>query len=146
MAGDATLPVRRAVLTRLKATAAVTSLVPAARILPPRRGAKPTWPFIGYSNVIETPFRASCLDGAAVRFRISCFAKDDTGPTVVGEEQAARIAGAVKAALDGVVLQLEGGGSAVITWLDTVSLPDGDEASGWIATARLEATVIREPS
>lgn len=137
MSGDATRAVRRAVLTQLKADAAVTALIPAARIFPPKRPAKPERPFAGYTNVIATPLRATCLDGQTVRFRVQAFdgsSADDT---------ASNMADAIAASLDGAVLALEGGGKAHVQLLDTIVGQDGNEASSWAATLRFEATVVR---
>lgn len=136
MAADATVAVRRAVLTLLKATSAVTALVPADRIYPPARDAAPAWPFAAYDNVLQGPFRASCMDGATVRFQISGFAKGDG-------EAATAIASAAMAVLDGSTLALEGGGKAHVRYLESNTLRDGTEASAWIATVRFEASVVR---
>lgn len=136
MAADATVAVRRAVLTLLKATAGMTALVPAARIYPPTRPATPQWPFAGYNNVRQGPFVASCMDGAAVRFQIGGFAKGDG-------EAATAIAGAAIAALDGAVLTLDDGSKAHVRYLESNTLQDGAEASSWIGVARFEASVVR---
>jgi hypothetical protein len=54
--------VRRAVVAAWQAYAPLLALVPASRIFPPQRPAKPEWPFVGYGVPNELPFEASCLD------------------------------------------------------------------------------------
>lgn len=135
MAASVTVAVRRAILTHLKADAAVTALVPAASIYPPRRPKESGWPFVAFDHINRAPFRASCLNGATMRCQLTAFAKGDG-------EAAANISGAIVDSLDGAVLQLEGGGTAHVRFLEDNVLQDGDEASAWRAPARFEATVV----
>lgn len=144
MAADATTALRRAALTLLKATSAVTARVPAARIYPPTRPAAPTWPFVAYDTIRQGAFRASCMDGAVIRFQVAAYAKDTKNPASDGEEAAAAIGGAVMAALDGAVLTLGDGSKAHVTWLESNLLRDGAEGSSWQHVSRFEAAVTRE--
>lgn len=138
MARDSRLYVRRAVVSRLKAEAAVAQIV-AARVYGLAPPAGPTWPFVKMQPATAVPMRATCLDGARIAFRVSAFAK---GPD---ETTAELLAQAVGSALDGLSVPLSDAPwparLSSIRWLSTQTIQDPEEATGWHAILSFEATV-----
>jgi hypothetical protein len=141
--------VRRAVVAAWQAYAPLLALVPASRIFPPQRPAKPEWPFVGYGVPNELPFEASCLDGSTIEFAGHAYA-ETTGSdddTVGGEEMAGRIADAMVAALEAAgPLNLAAHGSpragtAYVTWTGTQVIQDGSEADNFHAVVLFRVTV-----
>lgn len=138
MARDASLYVRRAVASRLKAEAAVAAIV-AARVYGLSPPAGPTWPFVKMQPPTTTPMRATGLDGSRIAFRVSGFAK---GPD---EGEAAILADAIAGCLDGLSVPLADAPWPArltdIKWTGTQIIPDPEEASAWHAITSFEATV-----
>lgn len=136
MAIDSIQGARRAALIRMKATPALTSLVPAARIYGQSAGANPTWPFIKWGAATSLPRRSSCLDAATITGSVHAFA----GPRLsssgakleTGEDHASRIGLAIAKALDGFYGDVPGG-VARFQWTRTQLLVDGDEADAFHA-------------
>lgn len=94
---------RRAILTRLKAHAGLTALVPAADIHPQATLSGPTWPFVKTGAPTWLPLKASCLDGAIVTIPVHAFARErKSGSQVVetAEDHASRIGEQIERALD----------------------------------------------
>jgi hypothetical protein len=119
-------PVRRAILTRLKADTGVTALVPTARINPP---GVPVWPFIVLRSPVTLPLRASCLRGGLVTWDVHAFAgpRLSAGAVVeTAEDHAGSIGAAIEAALADNRIALEGGATAHIRLSDIRLLQDGD--------------------
>lgn len=138
MAKDAALYVRRAVVSTLKAEAAVADIV-ASRVYGLNPPATPTWPFVKMQPPTSTPIRATGLDGSRIAFRVSGFAK---GPD---ESEAAILADAIAGCLDGQSLPLPDAPWPArltdIRWTGTQIIPDAEEASAWHAFLNFEATV-----
>jgi hypothetical protein len=131
MAIDSTIAIRRGVLMLLKADAALTAIVPEARIYPQTTPAKPTFPFVRSGAPSAVPVRATCLDGMEATFAIHGFAKDRmvSGRVVeTAEDYAGRIGAAIAAALDGRQFAISGG-AARITWLGPLLMMDSEEAA-----------------
>ena len=138
MARDSSLYVRRAVVSRLKAEAAVSALV-ADRVYGLSPPSTPAWPFVKMQPPTSIPLRATGLDGARIAFRVSGFAK---GPD---ESEAAVLADAIAGCLDGLSVPLyDAPYSARLTdvrWLSTQIIRDPEESTGWHAFASFEATI-----
>lgn len=101
--------VRRALLARLKANAALTALVPAASINP---AGEPIWPFVKLRAPVTRRLRAAGLNGGEGSFDLHAFARARTsaGAEVeTAEDHAGRIGGAIEAALADARITIEGG-------------------------------------
>lgn len=138
MAKDASLYVRRAVVSTLKAEAAVAAIV-ADRVFGLAPPATPTWPFVKMQPPSTTPMRATGLDGSRIAFRVSGFAK---GPD---EREAAVLADAIAGCLDGLSVPLPDAPWPArltdIKWTLCQIVPDPAESSAWHAIVSFEATV-----
>lgn len=91
---DPTLELQSAILARLKATSAVTALVPAERI---RDIPKPEWAELDYVSIGPSDYRTDdfdCAYGGEVMVQLDCW-------SVRGLSVVRGIAGAVRAALRG---------------------------------------------
>lgn len=145
MANDATLPVRRAILTALKADGPLIAIVPAASIYPQATTATPAWPFIRYGSPAGVPVRASCVDAVEITVAIHGFAKPRlAGSQIIetAEDHAARIGAAIATALGGKSLALEGGGNARLRWTGSQLFGDADEADAFHTVQNFVARVI----
>lgn len=89
---DFTLPVRQAIVARLKAQ--MTTL-PADSIYGEYVPANPAWPFIRYSSS-TLPWEATCYDGSQVSASVHVFT---SGPST---DEALRIAAEVVSVLEGL--------------------------------------------
>lgn len=114
--------VRRALLTRLKADAGLTALVPAASIQP---DGEPSWPHLFIEKpVTRGRLRAACVNGAVGSFDAHAFARArESGGVEVetAEDHAGRIGGAFEAALLDNRIALEDG-SVCKVWLSDMRL------------------------
>lgn len=141
MARDSSLHVRRAVISRLKADAAVSAIV-GDRVFAVA-SAEPTWPFVRYGVAVALPRRASCLDGARLSLSLHAFAKDSDD--VDGLDQVQELAAAIASALDGASVDLADAPYDArlydIAWLTTQTIEDSEEASAFHAIVQLEASV-----
>lgn len=145
MANDATRPVRRTMLTALKADEAVTALVSASSIYPQATTANPGWPFIRYGSPTGVPVSAACVDGAEITVAVHGFAKPRfSGSQIIetAEDHAARIGAAIATALGGRSLALEGGGNVRLRWTGSQLFPDADEADAFHTVQNFIARVI----
>lgn len=131
--------VRRAVLARLKADAALTALVPAGSIYPqavPGSG-EPEWPFIKLGPTGTLRLRAACVRGGLVSVDVHAFARARTSGGITqetAEDHASRIGAEIERLLDGVNLALEGGAKAKIDLGDIRLLQDSEpDAFHWFA-------------
>ena len=146
MARDSRLPLRRAVMTWLKAEPGVTAIVPAASIHPQAPRTVPTWPFIRLGAASAIPLEAGCVDGAVYQFSLHGFAKDRLeGEAAVetAEDHASRI-GAALARLGGRTLPLVSDypASARIRWTGGMVIQDGADPQGFHAIVDFEARVL----
>lgn len=136
--------VRRAVLTRLKADAALTALVPAGSIYPQAVPSEPAWPFVKLGPTGTLRLRAACVNGGLVTVDVHAFARARVsgGQTVeTAEDHASRIGAAIEAALADNRITLEGGATADIELGDIRLLQDQEpDAFHWFA--QLNARVL----
>lgn len=130
MAIDSTIPIRRGVLTLLKADAGVTAIV-AARSYPQTTPGKPIFPFIRMGAPLALPTRGACFDGTDSTFAVHGFAKDRivaSRAVETAEDYAGRLGAAIAAALDQRIITLSNG-RARIQWTGGQLLMDPDEAA-----------------
>lgn len=143
---DDLLATRRAILTTAKADAALTALVPAARIYPQASPvAEPTWPFIIYGSPSGLPIRAACVNGTEVTVAMHTFAKarmQGSSMVETAEDYAARIGAAVVKALDGKRPDLPDGGYLAILFTGSQLLIDGGETDAFHHVANFRARAI----
>ena len=135
---------RRAALSILKSNAALTAIVPAARIYSQRVPAMPTWPFIKQGPTQSLPVRASCIRGAIVSFSIHAFAKPRLNGGVeveTAEDYASRIGAAIEAALDNNRADFPGG-TIRFRLNEMQLLQDAGEADSFHYFAVVSARVI----
>lgn len=146
MATDSTLPVRRAILTALKADAPLVAIVPKAQIYPQAPPATPVWPFVKYGAPSGIPIKASCVDGQEIIFALHGFAKprlNGSGQVVeTAEDHAARIGAATAKALDGKALVLDSGHKARVRWTGSQLLQDGAESDAFHTIQNFRVRVI----
>lgn len=137
--------VRRAVLARLKADAALTALVPAARIYPQAVPGSPVWPFIKLGPPLTLPFSATCAESSGtVSLDVHAFARArESGGTAVetAEDHASRIGAAIEASLHRAGLTLEGDETARVRLSDIQLLQD-DEPDAFHYLCRVNARVL----
>lgn len=137
--------VRRAVLARMKADAALTALVPANSIYPQAIAHEPQFPFIKLGPTNTLRLRAACINGGLVSVDVHAFARPRiSGGAVVetAEDHASRIGAMIEAALADNRITLEGGATANIELGDIRLLQDQEpDAFHWFAqlTARVLA-------
>ena len=134
---------KRALLTRAKADAGLTALVPAASIAP---DGTPSWPFILIASPRTLRLRASCVRGATVSFDVHAFAGPrESGGDVVeeGEDHIARIGSAIETVFADNRLTLTGGAVCKIEFSDMQLLPD-DEPDHWHWLSQLNCRVLAE--
>lgn len=124
---DYSLALRKAVIVRLRATAALTALVPAARIFPERvPGENETWPFIRYGSTILSPQRFDGYEGGTHEITIHAFSDSHKTDEIYG------IRREIIAALDEADLTIEDDARAT-NFIHTLSnlIPDGAEADAY---------------
>lgn len=90
------LETRKAIVAALRANAAVTAIVPSARVYSEEAPANAVWPFTLCGLPTEIPSPASCWDASELSVTIHGFAR---GP---GMDAASALGDAVKRALDGL--------------------------------------------
>lgn len=145
MANDYSLPVRRAILTALKANVPLTALVPSTNIYPQSPPGVPTWPFIKYGAPSGGPVSAACVDGSEITVALHSFAKPRvvSGSVVeTAEDHAARVGAFVAAALDRKRLSLEDGEGAKVRWTGSQLLQDPAEADAYHHVSNYRIRVI----
>jgi hypothetical protein len=130
---------RRAALSTLKANAALTAIVPAARIYSQQVPATPAWPFIKLGPPQSLPVRASCTSGADVSFSVHAFAKGL--PSETAEDYAGRIGAAIETAMDSSRAVFTGG-TIRFRLSEMQLLVDGGEADAFHYFAVVNARVI----
>jgi len=142
---DDLLAIRRAILTALADDAAITALVPAARIYPQAAPVPaPAWPFIIYGAPTGVPIRAACVRGTEVTVAIHSFAlprKEGAQTVETAEDYASRIGRAVVLALDGKRIDLERGYVSLL-FTGSQLLIDGGEKDAFHHIANLRARAI----
>jgi hypothetical protein len=134
MAIDLSLELRKAVVGHLLADAALTALVPAARIYGEQAPATPAWPFIRYGLPITAGYEATCWDGSTGTVTIHAFAE---GP---GMDKAARIAARIVASM--AALAPAALGITDNEWIGTNIVRDSAEADKYHAIIQFSITAI----
>lgn len=146
MANDATLPLRRAMLTALKGNDALTTLVPAEEIHPQSPAKPPSWPFVKLGSPSAVPIRAACVDGAEFIVAVHAFAKPryngGGGMLETAEDHCARIGAFVASALDRSNLSLGVSGKARVRWTGSQLLQDLEEADAFHSVVNFRVRVI----
>lgn len=134
---------RRALLTRAKAHAPLTALVPATSIAPE---GEAQWPFV----LIESPrtqrLRMACVRGARVAFDVHAFAGPRrTGNQVVetGYDHASSIGAALEGAFADNRIALEDGSVCKIEFSDAQLVRDG-EPDAWHWFGQINCRVLAE--
>lgn len=136
--------VRRAILTRLKAHAGLTAIIPAASIFGQDAGAAPAMPFAKFGPAFTRRRQMSGSDGGTISFDVHAFARArEAGGAIVetGEDHAARIGAAIETALDDTNITLEDGSSAHIS-LSDMQLMQDDEPGAFHYLAQVNAKVM----
>lgn len=118
------LATREAVVQFLAATAGVTALVSPGSIFGERTPDGRTFPLVRVQPPSSVPFRMSQYNGEEINFSVSAFAD---GPSMDG---ACAIGGAIKEALDGAILTVDGETLAV-TWTGGNVVVDGADPDRW---------------
>jgi hypothetical protein len=132
---------RRALLTRLKADATLTALVPAASIAPQ---GEPTWPFVLVESPRTLRLRMACVRGARLSFDVHAFAgpRLDAGAVAeTGYDHTSRIAAAIEGALADNRITLEDGSVCKIEFSDAQMLRDG-EPDAWHWFSQINCRVL----
>ncbi|BEV00075.1 DUF3168 domain-containing protein [Novosphingobium olei] len=132
--------VRRALLTRLKADAALVAAVSKASINPL---GVPTWPFVILRAPRTRRLRATGVNAGTVAFDIHAFARDreDAGQVVeTGEDHAGRIGGLIETALADTRITFEGVTMRVS--LSDMRLIDDGEPGAWHYFAQVNVRVL----
>ncbi len=135
MASDPTLLVRRAVVTHLRADPTVNTLGSpplGIRIYGEKAPATLTWPFVRYGQ--------SDFGQTRGVVPIHVFSKASF------TDEAAGIAAAIVASLDGRTLELSDSRKITFNWPEvggTQVIPDAAEASAWHAIVRFDVTIPR---
>ncbi|MES2904628.1 MAG: DUF3168 domain-containing protein [Pseudomonadota bacterium] len=126
--------VRRALLAKLKANAALTALVPAASINPL---GEPQWPFIVLRSPVTQRLRATGVVGGVVSWDVHAFAGPlliDGAMTQTAEDHAGLIGAAIETALADNRIALTTGGNFRVRLGDMRLLPDDTPAAyHWFA-------------
>lgn len=121
------LGLRRAIVTHLRADAAVTATAVGSRIYGERAPASPTWPFVRYG--------VSDAAGDSISVPLHVFSKDDFTDDVNA------IAEAMGASLDEKVLTLGDGRKAYLAWQSVTVMGDAEEQSAWHAVVTVQARI-----
>ncbi|WP_422125363.1 tail completion protein gp17 [Sphingobium arseniciresistens] len=149
MALDSSIYVRKAVMAALKGNAALTSLVPAARIYPATTLSGVQWPFVMYGSDTATPIRMACVDGMEMPFSFQAYAKpayDGSRMIETAEDRVIIIGAAISAAIDRQTLTLASPypAKARIRWVSTSSRIAGAETDAWRAIVSFRARVMSQ--
>lgn len=133
MAKDHSLPLRRALVTALRADAPIMAVVD-DRAYGEKTPSQPTWPFVKAGVIIAAPFDATCLSGMEATFNIYAFAIGKDGGA------AYNLGLLVQQALDGAKLTLEGNAHTVsLDWQGSELFSDPHEADGYFSAVGFRA-------
>jgi hypothetical protein len=125
------LSLRQAIVTRLRADADLTGLVPAASIYGQRSPSTVTWPFVRYGAPDETPLRK----GTDIRVTLHAFSNEQF------EDEASNILAAIQASLEAAVIDLGGGLTAYLNFLRATVMGDGAEADAFHGVISFDAAI-----
>lgn len=135
MANDPSLALRQAVVERLRENADLIEITTADKVFGEQPYPVPDRPFTRYGVDDITPRRTSCWDGATNEFPIHSFS------AATYSDEVKRMNAAIAADLDGAVLELDDGNSAILEWLGSTVLRDAADPKAWHGIARFRATV-----
>lgn len=146
MAGDLIRDVRRAVLSHMKADAALGALVPPANMHPATVPTGQAWPFTRLDGFRSAPEDGPCHAGATVAFIAHAFTQPalaSDGETVVelAEDRAGKISAAMKLALHNRRVPVADG-TALLRVRSVQILSDPAEAQAYHAVVQVEARAI----
>lgn len=135
-------PLRAAVLTHLKGDAAVTAIIPAARLYPSTTPANVSWPFGRFDGPQSIPLDGGCYAGSTISFFYHGFAKG-TANVETAEDEAMRIAAAFEHSLHNRRLEITSPATtARISVLSARIIMDGAEQSAWHAIVSCSARIF----
>lgn len=135
MANDPSLALRQKVVQTLRATDALTDIVPEASVFGEQPDPTPERPFVRYGVDDILPRRSLCWDGAQIEFPIHSFSMAKFS------DQVRQMNAAVAAALDGVVIDLGDDMKVDLAWMGSTVMRDAADPSGWHGIVRFRATV-----
>lgn len=142
MANDPSLPLREAVVTKLKTVSALIAITTAAKVYGEQPSdTLPERPFCRYGDDLVTPLPSSCGNGAEVEFPIHSFS------TKKYTDQVRQMNAIIADALGGaepdhsLALTLEGGETATLVWLGSTVTRDAGDPTAWHGIARFRATI-----
>jgi hypothetical protein len=123
LAVDLTFPVREATVAFLRAQLSLTALIPAGKIFGQMQPPNTPYPFVRFGGPGATPLEYSCQNGSTVAGDLHIFAENEAEAEVIGTE--------LVLVLDGMHIDLDGGGNMDVRWIGAQSLRDPDEADIW---------------
>lgn len=130
MTSDHSLDIRRAIVTELKADAAIASQV-GTRVYGDEVPAKIEWPFIRVGQIIAGPYDATCLEGTEATFAVNTFAIGDTATMTLN--------GFIEDHLDGAAPSIGAGAHTVsLDWTNTQIVRDTAEADKFHGIVQFE--------
>lgn len=139
MAANHSLELRKAIVKKLSANAALTALVPAASIYGEMPAATPSFPFIRYGlPVVDGPLESAGWDGAEHAVTLHAFSQPKNG---AGDE-VMKIAAAVQKALADDTLALDALGLVSVDWLRTETVRDTDNLKAYHAIISFTVGVV----
>lgn len=144
MRGDLIRETRRAVLARLKADAALTTLLPPERLYPSTVPASPTFPFGRFDTPLSVPIDGACYRGETVTFTYHFFSKPRVQGRIVvetAEDYCSRILSAAKACLHERRVPIADGGARLRVQSARL-IRDFDEADAYHGILSVAARAI----
>lgn len=136
MADGPALALQAALVAALRADAGVSALVGARVYDKPPHAANLTFPYVRIGPIILSPLRMSgdCVDDE-IGFGIEAYSRP-----VAGRVEAARIAQAIREALDGVPFAVTGFNLDWCNYL-TQAVSEGSDGESYVATVAFEAAL-----
>ena len=127
------LLIREAIVTRMKATASLTGLIPAGSMYGERVPVERTYPFTRMGNPILTPFKMACHNGEQDEFAVHWFVQG------ASNDNAVEFGNLLRDEFDEKSLALDGGGTRDVEWTGGQVFADRDEKDTWhgVATFRV---------
>lgn len=136
MAHDASLAVRIAIVSYLKARPSLAGLGGRVLVVP---DPNQIWPFVRYGAVTSVPFRGQGFDGSSLAGTIHAFARGET------DDDCSALSALLSSELDGVTLPLIAPYPARLSdirWTQTQVLRDIAERDGWHGIVQFVGTVV----
>lgn len=138
MPSDVSGALKTAIISHLEGDAALTAIVPVARMYGLQMPAVPEFPCIRYGSPISGSFDATCWEGSDVRVTIHAFA--ETGVGVSGENQALQIAALIVERMK----SLDPSSLSIVDneWIQTNIVRDEPDADRWHSFCEFRVTAI----